>query len=177
MTDRAHELAELARLHYPGVWRFLRRLGFEPHVIDDATQDLFLVAHRRFDDMKPGSERAFLFGAALRIASNLKKKSAREVPTDVVVDEEEIDEGADALDERVDGARARARLYRLLSELDESLRVVFVMFELEEMATQEIADVLGLPVGTVASRLRRAREDFHARFARYRKSNGGGQNP
>ena len=45
-------------------------------------------------------------------------------------------------------------------------RVVFVMFELEELSTQEISSILEIPVGTVASRLRRAREDFERRAVR-----------
>ena len=79
VSERAEILPELVRAHFANVWRFLRRLGFEPDVIDDAAQDLFLVALRRIDEVKPGCERAFLFGAALRIASNRKKKHAREV--------------------------------------------------------------------------------------------------
>ena len=46
------------------------------------------------------------------------------------------------------------------------LRAPFVLFELEEMPTAEIAKVLELPLGTVASRLRRARDDFQKIVAR-----------
>lgn len=175
VNDRAELLPELVRAHFANVWRFLRRLGFEPDVIDDAAQDLFLVVLRRLDEVKPGSERAFLFGAALRIASNLKKKQAREVPTEHLEPEIAGGEGAASPEERLDGARARALLYRLLSELDESLRTVFVMYELEQMTMQEIADVLDVPLGTIASRLRRARDDFRARLERHRARTGGGR--
>lgn len=177
VNERAELLPELVRAHFANVWRFLRRLGFEPDVIDDAAQDLFLVVLRRIDEVKPGSERAFLFGAALRIASNLKKKHAREVPTEHIdpVTSDASDEMAASPEERLDGARARELLYRLLSELEESLRTVFVMYELEQMTMQEIADVLDLPLGTVASRLRRARDDFRARLERHRARAGGGR--
>ncbi|MBX3260437.1 MAG: sigma-70 family RNA polymerase sigma factor [Labilithrix sp.] len=175
MSERAELLPELVRAHFANVWRFLRRLGFEPDVIDDAAQDLFLVVLRRLDEVKPGSERAFLFGAALRIASNLKKKQAREVPTEHLDPESAHDETVASPEERLDGARARALLYRLLSELEESLRAVFVMYELEQMTMQEIADVIEVPLGTVASRLRRARDDFRARLERHRARTGGGR--
>ncbi|AKU99664.1 hypothetical protein AKJ09_06328 [Labilithrix luteola] len=171
MSRREEQLPELVRAHWANIWRFLRRLGFEPHVIDDAAQDLFLVILRRIDEVKPGNERAFLFGAAFRIASNLKVKSAREVPTEELDPENESEVDANA-EERLDDDRARALLYRLLSELDENLRSVFVMYELEEMTMQEIADVLEVPHGTVASRLRRARDDFRARLARHRARAG-----
>ena len=49
--------------------------------------------------------------------------------------------------------------------MDESLRVVFVLYEFEEMNMSEIADVLEIPRGTVASRLRRARAEFRERVA------------
>jgi len=175
VSKRAELLPELVRAHFANVWRFLRRLGFEPDVIDDAAQDLFLVALRRIDEVKPGAERAFLFGAALRIASNRKKKHAREVPTEDLDPESSFDDMAASPEERLDGERARALLYRLLSELEESLRTVFVMYELEQMTMQEIAEVLEVPPGTIASRLRRARDDFRARLERHRSRTSGGR--
>ena len=62
--------------------------------------------------------------------------------------------------------QARALLDRLLDEMLEELRVVFVLFELEELSIKEIAELCEIPVGTVASRLRRARDDFEQRVAR-----------
>jgi RNA polymerase sigma-70 factor (ECF subfamily) len=174
MTDadaRAAHLREIVRRFFPDVWRFLRRLGFAEHVVDDAAQDLFFVALRRIDEVKPGSERAFLFGAAIRIATNLKRKSAREVPTESF--KQELDT-AGSPEEKLDDERARAHLYRLLAELDDDLRTVFVMYEIEELTMQDIANVLEIPIGTVASRLRRAREDFTARLERHRKQHSRG---
>ena len=81
---RAEHLRTLVSEYFPSVWRFLRRLGFDELVIEDATQDLFLVAARRIEEVTPGRERAFLFGAALRIARKLKRKEARELPVDTL---------------------------------------------------------------------------------------------
>ena len=166
--DRTEQLRGLVREHFADVWRFLRRLGFDRDVADDAAQDLFFVALRRMDSIWPGRERAFLFGAALRIATRLKRKGVREMPVEGVSNDEEEDLVSATLDERLDEERARELLYRLLSELDERFRVVFVMYELEGMTMQEIADLLEVPLGTVASRLRSARDDFQARLARHR---------
>ncbi|MDF2697716.1 MAG: hypothetical protein K0S65_6099 [Labilithrix sp.] len=166
--DRAEELRGLVREHFSAVWRFLRRLGFDRHIADDAAQDLFFVALRRMDAMTPGHERAFLIGAALRIAVRLKRKDAREVPVEQVQEEDEPDELATTPEERLDDERARKVLYRLLSELEERFRIVFVMYELEGMTMQEIAEALEIPPGTVASRLRTARDDFQARLERHR---------
>jgi RNA polymerase sigma-70 factor, ECF subfamily len=166
--SRAEYLRGIVRAHFASVWRFLRRIGFEEDVVDDAAQDLFFVALRRIDEAQPGRERAFLMGAAFRIASNLRRKAAREVPTEGLETDDTLEDDAPTPETRFDEERARALLYRLLAELEESLRVVFVMYELEGLTMQEIADVIEIPAGTVASRLRRAREDFDARLHRHR---------
>jgi RNA polymerase sigma-70 factor (ECF subfamily) len=168
---RAAHLREIVRRYFPDVWRLLRRLGFAEHVVDDAAQDLFFVALRRIEDVKPGSERAFLLGAAIRIATQLQRKRAREVPTESFG--QEVDDTEGTPEEKLDDERARALAYRLLGELDDSLRTVFVMYEIEDLTMQEIAKVLELPMGTVASRLRRAREDFTVRLERHRKRTRG----
>lgn len=169
-VERAEHLRGLVQEHFSSVWRFLRRLGFEADVVDDAAQDLFFVALRKIDQMTPGRERAFLFGAAVRIAMRLKRKVAREVPVDGIGTRAEsaFEETAPTPEALLDEERARELLYRLLAELDERFRVVFVMYEIEAMTMQEISDVLEVPMGTVASRLRSAREDFGARLERYR---------
>jgi RNA polymerase sigma-70 factor (ECF subfamily) len=59
----------------------------------------------------------------------------------------------------------RELLDGVLDQMDESLRATFVLHEFEEMSTAEIAEVLSIPRGTVASRLRRARTEFRERVA------------
>jgi RNA polymerase sigma-70 factor (ECF subfamily) len=75
-------------------------------------------------------------------------------------------DGAPAPDECVDQKRLREWLDEVLSAMPDDLRAVFVLFELEELSSQEIARHLELPVGTVASRLRRARDVFSQLAAR-----------
>jgi RNA polymerase sigma-70 factor (ECF subfamily) len=72
----------------------------------------------------------------------------------------------DTADDLVERSRARALLDSILGELPEPLRSVFVLYEIEQLSTHEIADLLGLPRGTVASRLRRARAEFEKRAQR-----------
>lgn len=164
--DRAQYLRALVREHFSSVWRFLRCLGFEDHVVDDAAQDLFFVVARRVDDIVPGRELAFLLGAALKIATKLRHKRAREVPIeDFSVAVEETTATPETL---LDEERARRLLYRLVSEIDERFRVVFVLYELEGMTMPEISEVLDVPMGTVASRLRSARDAFRVRLERHR---------
>ncbi len=58
----------------------------------------------------------------------------------------------------------------VLSEMPTELREVFVLFELEELPVSDVAEVLSIPLGTVGSRLRRARDDFHDRVRRMKAS-------
>ncbi len=146
--------------HFDFIWRSLRRLGVPEAGVDDALQQVFLVASRKIGDIRVDAERAFLFSTALRVAADVRKsvKGRREIACDVVPDiAAPSHEGPE---ERLDQSRARVMLDALLEELPLDLRAVFVLFELEEMATPEIAALLGIPAGTAASRLRRAREAF-----------------
>jgi RNA polymerase sigma-70 factor (ECF subfamily) len=147
------------------VWRSLRRLGVPAGATDDAAQEVFLVASKRLADIEIGRERSFLFATALRVASNARRSFARrdarhDDKLDRVVDP------APTPEQLADRARARELLDRVLATLDLELRAVFVLHELEEMSMAEIATTLELAPGTVASRLRRARELFRAEVTR-----------
>src|SRR5271156_2411818 len=65
--------------HYESLWRFLRRMGVEESQVEDATQLVFLVLAQRGDETAPAVVRAFLFGTALRVASDFRRKSGRAV--------------------------------------------------------------------------------------------------
>jgi len=148
---------------YRLIWRVLRRLGVPSDSVDDAAQQVFLIAAERLDDIAVQSERAFVFGTALRVAQSLRRKLAR-----LPVYEDDGDLRASLLpgpDELTDQKRARELLDRVLDGLPLELRSVFVLFELEGLTSPEIAALLELPLGTVASRLRRAREQFSAQVA------------
>ena len=154
----------LVREHFAFVWRVLRRLGLSEPDADDAAQQVFIVAARRSADIAPGSERAFLFGTAMNVASHLQRseRRRREDPDGELEQRRDSRPGPDEL---VDRRRARDLLDQVLAEMNLELRVVFVLYEVEELTMIEIARLLEVPQGTVASRLRRAREDFTARVA------------
>jgi RNA polymerase sigma-70 factor (ECF subfamily) len=75
------------------------------------------------------------------------------------------------LDELIEQRRARAALDSILEKLGDGLRSVFVLHEIEQLTMSEISDALGIAPGTVASRLRRARERFTLLAARFRRYN------
>jgi RNA polymerase sigma-70 factor (ECF subfamily) len=152
--------------HLDFTWRSLRRLGLPADVADDATQRVFLVASRKLGCIEAGCERAFLFNTAVRVASAEKRTFARRREVLGGTPEAELRDAAPTADELVDRRRARALLEELLASLEMDLRAVFVLFELEGLTTAEIAGYLGIPKGTAASRLRRAREEFQAALKR-----------
>jgi RNA polymerase sigma-70 factor, ECF subfamily len=170
-------LAALVRAELPFVWRVLRRLGMAESDADDAAQQVFVVAAKRLADIELGSERAFLFSTAMNVAAHARRshERRREVPD---VELEERRDSVPGLEEILDRRRAREMLDELLAAMPLELRVVFVLYEVEELTMAEIAKLVELPPGTVASRLRRAREDFAARLARLEakmKYRGGGR--
>ncbi len=151
--------------HFAFVWRSLVRLGVPRADAEDALQQVFLVATRKIGDIEPGRERSFLFGTAFRIAWRARRtqQRRREVLDDDLDAREDAAPGADEL---IDRARLRAELETILDGMPIELRAVLVLFELEQLTMAEIAALLDVPAGTVASRLRRAREHFQAAVRR-----------
>jgi RNA polymerase sigma-70 factor (ECF subfamily) len=162
-VDRAH-LERIFTAHHASVWRALRRRGLSPEAAEDATQETFLLAAERLDDIRPESERSFLIATAVRVAHTLGRKTIRwELDEDM---DQRLSVRRDASDRRAD-----AQLCDLvLSKVDPDLIEVFVLYEVEGLTSPEIADLLQIPLGSVASRLRRAREQFRAAAARVERS-------
>jgi RNA polymerase sigma-70 factor, ECF subfamily len=151
----------LVDTHFNFVWRYLRALGVPQDGADDAAQQVFLVAASKIDAIEQGRERSFLVGTAHGVAANTRRayERRREVHGDGELSNR-IDHSRDP-EQETESREAVAILDRFLSSLPEELRTVFVLFELEGMTMAAIGETLGIPAGTVASRLRRAREDFH----------------
>jgi len=147
--------------HFEFVWRSLRRLGVLARDVDDAAQEVFLVAARRLEDFTPERERAFLFGTAMRVAS-ARRRTARRHPEELDAASDEHARNELDPEELAELSRARPLLQEILDGMSEELRAVFILAEVEELGVREIADLLGVPQGTVSSRLRAARERFHA---------------
>ena len=157
-------LERIFNAHHAAVWRALRRRGLAPDAAEDATQETFLLAAERLSDIQPDRERSFLIATALRVAHTLGRKTVRW----------ELD---DEMDQRFSGIRdtsethADAQLCDLvLSKVDPDLVEVFVLYEIEGLTSPEIAELLNIPLGSVASRLRRAREQFRSAAERVERS-------
>lgn len=166
-TDAADEARLVAAVdqHFDFIWRLLRRLGLRPADADDAAQQVFMIATQKLHAIAPGSERSFLYGAALRVAANARRATGRK-----------REDGPELLDQhpslnlhpeqRRILDQAWALLDELLERLPDELRRVLVLAEIEQLEVAEIAALERLPIGTAASRLRRARDAFREQLKR-----------
>lgn len=171
--DRAGRLRTLVEGHYDFVWRTLRYMGVPDATAEDAAQEVMCVLARRLDQVAHGAEMSFLFSTAIRVASE-SRRSARRRPTASDHDVDAISAQAPSADDLVDQRRALALLRHVLDAIPVDLRIVFVLCELEELTIPEVAALVGIPTGTAASRLRRAREHFQGLVRRLRASGGRG---
>jgi len=119
------------------------------------------VLARRLNDIEPGAEMAFLFATAIRVASEARRAARRNhsEPSDRI---DAFPANGPNPEELVDQRRAHETLRQVVDAMPADLRVVFVLFEIEELSLSEVAGLLGIPAGTAASRLRRARDSFRA---------------
>jgi RNA polymerase sigma-70 factor (ECF subfamily) len=150
--------------HHKTVWRTLRRRGMSSEAAADGTQETFIVAARRLADIAPDSERAFLIGTALRIAHTLGRKSTRWHLVD------DMDRHSAAVPETCANLADVQICDLALSKVKDELAEVFVLHEIEGLSSPEIAALLEIPLGSVASRLRRAREQFTAALTRIHRT-------
>jgi RNA polymerase sigma-70 factor, ECF subfamily len=157
MVSRPGALATIYEAHVDQVFRHLHRMGVPKRDIPDLTQETFLVVQRRLADLDPSQAIAgWLWGIALGLARNHRRKVRRHAESPL------IGEVAISTTPEHDAARSelRGRLVSALDDLDPEKRAVFVMFEIEGLSGQTIADELGVPVGTVHSRLFAARKEL-----------------
>jgi RNA polymerase sigma-70 factor (ECF subfamily) len=167
--------------HADFVWRSLRRLGVPASMADDATQQVFLIATSKLEGLRPGTdagrapkdnpgpgpERAFLFRTLSNVAAHVRRSLGRRRELAWAAVEEPADP-CPAPDELLAKRQARELLDDVLDAMPDELRAVFVLSELEELTAPQVAELTGLPVGTVASRLRRGREEFQKAARRLR---------
>jgi RNA polymerase sigma-70 factor, ECF subfamily len=166
------DLAAVYEAHFRYVWRCLRSLGAPDAQLDDALQDVFVVVQRRLPEFDGGAQlRTWLYAIALRVARKYRDRARREPSSLETTREsqpelvlEQSGEGAALQSERL------ALAHAALATLSDEQREVFVLARVEQMSAPEIAEVVGVPLNTVYSRLRAARLAFEAEVARRRAS-------
>lgn len=143
------------------VWRTLRRLGVRESDVDDVFQEVFLVIHRRLPTFEGRSTvRTWVYAICVRTASDYRRRPhlKRERALD-----ETVEHAVPApQDTELDKRHALAWLDRVLDDLDEDKRAVFVLFEIEQLPMNEVARAAGCPLHTAYGRLYAARRHVEA---------------
>lgn len=165
---RARRADAMFDAHYDAIWRTLRRLGVVDADVDDAAQRVFVTAIRRLEIITLGEEGRYLYGIAVRVASELRRRDPRRREVNDAVVLSAIADDAPGPEAALLEDEARAALDATLEDMPDDLRVVLVLVEIEGLSVLELATTFAVPVGTASSRLRRAREAFTVSARRVR---------
>jgi len=154
------------------LFRFFARFGFASAAQEDLAQETFLRAFRSLASFDPerGSLAAWLFTIARNLATDEGgriRQQCRTAPSDTAPDARSEEDGPAELHER---AEAVARVRRALEELPAALHSTFVLAEIRDLSLKEVAAIEGCALGTVKSRVHRAREQLRAALGATEKS-------
>lgn len=142
----------------------LRRLGVARADVEDMAHDVFVAVLKQFDTYDPSRPiKPWLFGFAFRIASQYRRKARR---VQALEEPEKLVDAGKRPDAHYETARKRRMVQTALEEIELDRRAVFVLHDIDGCTGEEIARTLEVPLGTVYSRLRLAREDFSAKMRR-----------
>ena len=169
-----NEFAELALPYLDSMYGAALRLTRSPADADDLVQDAFLKAYRFYDRFEPGTNlRAWLLRILTNTFINKYRRNTRERKVLDGDDAEPVGDGVmsraamRALTEPEDAAMrslVSQEIQKALDELSEEHRLMIVLADIEELSYKEIADIVGCPIGTVMSRLHRARKHMQGRL-------------
>jgi len=155
MDDRRRRFEAQALPHLDAAYNLARWLSRSPADADDIVQDAMLRAFRAFDGFRGGDAKAWLL-AIVRNCWLSAGAAARRRGHASLEDQElvapESDPEASAIQ-----AGAKRKLDAMIAALPEEFREVLILREMEDMSYREIAEITGTPIGTVMSRLARAR--------------------
>lgn len=166
-------VAELYDQHAAMVFRALRALGVPDASLDDAVQDVFLVVHRRLADFEGRSAvTTWLYGIARRVAADHRRKRPLGTgPLATLTELPELPDRGPAPDQTLARRRAARTVMEILETMDPDKREVFALMELEQLSAPAVAEMIGVPLNTVYSRLRLARQRFEQAVARIAATN------
>ena len=163
------QFAALFRRHSGALHRYVaRRLG--SHVAEDIVAEVFLTAFRqrhRYQPSQPDA-RPWLYGIATNLIARQRRTEVRELKLRLAVGPPSTEEGhADRVADRVTAQALATRLDRALAALRPRERDILLLVAAEGLAYQEVAEALSVPLGTVKSRLNRARGRIRAELGAF----------
>jgi RNA polymerase sigma-70 factor, ECF subfamily len=175
--ERDHAWRALYDAEFSRVYRLACRFGVPAAEVEDVTQQVFVVAHRRIAEMEEVSNlRAWLRGIAVKVvADHHRWRRVRRIKAWLVEALYlEADAGRTTPAREAEQAELRERIAEVLRTLSPKLRSVLVLADIEECSLAEVAEAVGAPVNTVRSRRRLAREAFQREWERLTGASGDG---
>jgi RNA polymerase sigma-70 factor, ECF subfamily len=164
-------VAEVHSRHGEFIWKTLYRMGVRAPHLEDVYQEVFLVVHRRLDSYAGHCAiTTWLFEVCFRVAAGYRRRAhfRREQLVPDAASVSYVAAPTATPEREVEKRQAADRLHDILNTLNLEQRVVFTMFELEGLTCDQIGENIGVPVGTVYSRLHRARKAFLRALSRQR---------
>ncbi len=156
MDTRQIEFEALAIPHLDAAYSLARWLSRSPTDADDIVQEAMLRAFRAFDTVRGDTVRPWLMAIVRNCVHDHRVKLRRYAPTSKAMFEALAFDGPSP-EAEAEGASERRRLDRMLAILPDDYREVLVLREIEDLSYRQISDAIGVPMGTVMSRLARAR--------------------
>jgi RNA polymerase sigma factor (sigma-70 family) len=155
--------------HLDAAYRFARWLVRSPGDADDLVQDAFLRAFRGFEGLRGADVKAWLLSIVRNCHATALRQQQRRATVPLPGEhDEQIDPGASAAVPDPESASLaaddRRTLDRLIAALPQEHREVLLLREMEDMSYREISAVTGVPIGTVMSRLSRARAALRVKY-------------
>ena len=156
----ALDMARIVAEHHAAVYRYAYRLtGSEPDA-EDLTQQVFLIVQEKLVQLRsPDSAQSWLF-TILRNCFLKSRQKRRPIPAGNL----SFDVDSVAMEIPEEPVVSSDRLQGALDQLPEKFRVVLTMFYYEDLSYREIAEQLQVPIGTVMSRLARAKRHLRSRL-------------
>jgi RNA polymerase sigma-70 factor, ECF subfamily len=169
-TTGVPSFSQIYKGHFNFVWSCTRRLGVNESEIDDVVQEIFIVIHRRIHTLEqPQALRSWIYGIVRRTVSTYHRaKRAKVASTTTLNSEHDMQYPQQPTPQELAEQSDQVQLlWSMLEKLDAPKREVFVLSELDEMTVSEIAVAIEVPVNTVYSRLRTARQELEEALAKH----------
>ena len=160
------EFEALYSAYFHHVTRWARAFGCPHADIDDVAQETFLVARRKLDQFRGGNAAGWLYRIAQHVTRSHRRRAwlrrmLHRDPDVAAIAARQVSP-VEALEQR----EARRQMHDILSQMSERRRTTFFLFEIEGYSGEELAQLEGVAVNTIYTRLHHARRDFMTLLAR-----------
>ncbi len=167
------DIRELITAHHAAIFRYAFRLTGAQSDAEDLTQQTFLTAQQKLHQVRdPQKSLSWLYAVLRSCYLKSKRKQSPQLAGNLDLDVETVEGGeqtAPALFEaELDRQAVKSAVQAAVDELPDEFKIVVLMFYFEEQSYKEIAEELDLPIGTVMSRLSRAKVRLRGQLAQHR---------